>query len=102
MHQVTDKTGDVAGLMSCGSEGDIFLVTSEGTMIRTELGSIRICGRSSQGVIVMRTGEGEKVIGIASAPKENNEENEEAFFDDSGEISENTTESAEINAEMEE
>ena len=102
MHQVTDKTGDVAGLMICGSEGDIFLVTSEGTMIRTELGSIRICGRSSQGVIVMRTGEGEKVIGIASAPKENNEENEEAFSDDSGEVTENTTETTEINEEIEE
>ena len=50
----------------------------------------------------MRTGEGEKVIGIASAPKENNEENEEAFSDDSGEIGENTTESAEISGEIEE
>ncbi len=102
MHQVTDKTGDVAGLMVCGSEGDIFLVTSEGTMIRTELDSIRICGRSSQGVIIMRTGEGEKVIGIASAPKEANEENEEVFSDDSVESGENTTESAEISAESEE
>ena len=102
MHQVTDKTGDVAGLMVCGSEGDIFLVTSEGTMIRTELDSIRICGRSSQGVIIMRTGEGEKVIGIASAPKEANEENEEVFFDDSVESGENATESAETNEESEE
>ncbi|MBR5519310.1 MAG: DNA gyrase subunit A, partial [Clostridia bacterium] len=99
MHQVTDKTGEVAGLMVCDAEGDIFLVTSEGTMIRTELNSIRICGRSSQGVIVMRTGENEQVIGIAAAPKENDEENEEAESDANEESVENLTESSENSEE---
>jgi DNA gyrase subunit A len=53
------------------------LITSEGTIIRTEISSIRICGRASQGVIVMRTIEGEKVIGIASTPPEDNHDEDE-------------------------
>ena len=42
-----------------------------------EISSIRICGRASQGVIVMRTIEGEKVIGIASTPPEDNHDEDE-------------------------
>ena len=55
------------------SASGIFLVTSEGTMIRTELSAVRICGRSSQGVIIMRTQPGERVISLAAAPKEDEE-----------------------------
>ena len=59
--------------MACTPDSGIFLVTSEGTMIRTELSAVRICGRSSQGVIIMRTQPGERVISLAAAPKEDEE-----------------------------
>ena len=42
MHQLTDKTGAVAGMMVCSPDSGVFLITSEGTMIRTELSSVRI------------------------------------------------------------
>ena len=73
MHQLTEKTGALAGMMACTPDSGIFLVTSEGTMIRTELSAVRICGRSSQGVIIMRTQPGERVISLAAAPKEDEE-----------------------------
>ena len=98
MHQLTDKTGAVAGMMVCSPDSGVFLITSEGTMIRTELSSVRICGRSSQGVIVMRTQEGERVISLAAAPNEDdeeaveeNEENEENNGAPAEEILENQT-----------
>ncbi len=39
----------------------IILITDKGTLIRTPVKDIRICGRTSQGVIVFRV-ENEKVI----------------------------------------
>ena len=40
------------------------LVTSNGQMIRTRVGQVRIVGRSSQGVTIFRTAEGEKVVSV--------------------------------------
>ena len=53
-----------------GSE-DLLLVTQSGTLIRTDVDSIRIAGRATQGVIVMRLKEeGDSVIAMALADKE--------------------------------
>ena len=43
---------------------DLLLVTSGGQMIRTPVGQIRVVGRSSQGVTVFRTADGEKVVSV--------------------------------------
>jgi DNA gyrase subunit A len=58
---ITKKNGAIVMSFPV-SEGDqIMLMTDKGTLIRTNVKDIRICGRTSQGVIVFRT-EGEKVI----------------------------------------
>jgi DNA gyrase subunit A len=43
---------------------DLLLVTSGGQMIRTRVGQVRIVGRSSQGVTIFKTAEGEKVVSV--------------------------------------
>jgi DNA gyrase subunit A len=43
---------------------DLLLVTSSGQMIRTRVSQVRIVGRSSQGVTIFKTGEGEKVVSV--------------------------------------
>jgi DNA gyrase subunit A len=43
---------------------DLLLVTSSGQMIRTRVGQVRIVGRSSQGVTIFRTADGEKVVSV--------------------------------------
>ena len=56
-----------------GEDGgeDLLLVTQSGTLIRTDVDSIRIAGRATQGVIVMRLKEeGDSVIAMALADKE--------------------------------
>ena len=73
---LTDKTGLVAGIAVVDPENDIMMITDDGVIIRTPVEDIRQCGRNSQGVIVMRTGEDVKVISIARTDKE--EEDEEA------------------------
>ncbi|HJF51378.1 MAG TPA: DNA gyrase subunit A [Butyricicoccus pullicaecorum] len=76
LHGLTDKTGLVAGIAVVDLDNDIMMITDDGVIIRTPVEDIRQCGRNSQGVIVMRTGEDVKVISIARTDKE--EEDEEA------------------------
>ncbi|MBU2271570.1 MAG: DNA gyrase subunit A, partial [Alphaproteobacteria bacterium] len=47
---------------------DLLLVTSGGQMIRTPVGQVRIVGRSSQGVTIFRTAEGERVVSVERLP----------------------------------
>ena len=47
---------------------ELLLVTSGGQMIRTPVGQVRIVGRSSQGVTIFRTADGEKVVSVERLP----------------------------------
>ncbi len=77
LHEITDKTGLVSGLLITERNGEIVLITSVGTLIRTEIDKVRVCGRISQGVKIMKTGDEEKVIGVATVPEEEGDENAE-------------------------
>ena len=77
LHGLTDKTGLVAGIAVVDPENDIMMITDGGVIIRTPVEDIRQCGRNSQGVIVMRTGEDVKVISIARTDKEEEDEETE-------------------------
>ncbi len=67
---LTDKTGDLAALLLVHEEEDILLITDDGTIIRVPAADVRLCGRNTQGVRVMKLQEGSKVIGVARADKE--------------------------------
>ncbi|MBR6668727.1 MAG: DNA gyrase subunit A, partial [Clostridia bacterium] len=67
---LTEKTGDLAALLLVHEEEDILLITDDGTIIRTPAADVRLCGRNTQGVRVMRLAEDSKVIGVARAEKE--------------------------------
>ncbi len=69
-YMVTDKTGPVVGIKVVDGSEDIIVVTQSGTLIRTDVDGIRLAGRSTQGVIVMRfKEEGDQVIALALADK---------------------------------
>ena len=63
-YRLTDKTGPVAGALVVSEEDDVLLMESGGVVIRTPVRSIGIYGRDTQGVTLMRIGEGNRVIGI--------------------------------------
>ena len=70
-YMVTDKTGDVVGMKVVDGTEDLLLVTAAGILIRTPVESIRVAGRATQGVIVMRfKEEGDRVISMALADHE--------------------------------
>ena len=76
-YMVTDKTGPVVGVKVVDGSEDLLLVTQAGILIRTAVDNIRVAGRSTQGVIVMRfKEEGDKVISMALADRDEAEETE--------------------------
>ena len=73
-YMVTDKTGDVVGMKVVDGTEDLLLVTAAGILIRTPVENIRVAGRATQGVIVMRfKEEGDRVISLALADPEEKE-----------------------------
>ena len=70
-YMVTDKTGPVVGIKVVDGTEDLLLVTQAGILIRTHVDAIRMAGRATQGVIVMRfKEEGDQVIAMALADRE--------------------------------
>jgi DNA gyrase subunit A len=60
--KVTEKNGRVAGLAHVGEDEQILLITEQGMMIRTDVGSIRVAGRKTQGVRVINIDESDTVV----------------------------------------
>ena len=74
-YMVTEKTGCVIGMKLVDGTEDLLLVTEAGILIRTPVENIRVAGRATQGVIVMRfKEEGDKVISLALADPEEKDE----------------------------
>jgi len=66
---ITKKNGNIVMSFPVNEGDQIMLMTDKGTLIRTNVKDIRICGRTSQGVIVFRT-DGEKVISAVRIKEE--------------------------------
>ena len=74
-YAVTEKTGGVVGIKVVDGSEDLLLVTKNGILIRTPADNIRVAGRSTQGVIVMRfKEEGDQVISMALTDHEESED----------------------------
>ena len=70
-YMVTEKTGPIVGIKVVDGTEDLLLVTAAGILIRTPVENIRVAGRATQGVIVMRfKEEGDRVISMALADPE--------------------------------
>jgi DNA gyrase subunit A len=73
-YQVTEKTGKIAGAKVVDGSEDILLISDDGTIIRMAVEDVNCYGRTTQGVRVMRLSEGSRVISLAKADKEEDEE----------------------------
>ena len=72
-----EKYGDVAAIKVVDLKDDIIIISQEGIIIRIAAESIRVCSRPSKGVTVMKVNGNDKVVTIARAPHEAEEENSE-------------------------
>ena len=71
-YKVTPKTGTIVGIRITGEEEDVMLITDKGTIIRLAVKEVSVLGRSTQGVTLMRTNDGAKVVSIETIPTEEN------------------------------
>lgn len=82
---ITDKTGKVVSLIEVTDSDDLVVMTQGGVLIRQPVGEIRVIGRNTQGVRLIRLDEGDTIADITSVPHDEDD-------DESGEvITEETT-----------
>ena len=74
-YKVTQKTGKLIGIRVTDDSNDIMMITDKGTIIRISVKDVSVLGRSTQGVTLMRTNDGGKVVSIELVePEETNED----------------------------
>ena len=64
--KITEKTGEVVAMKVVTPDQELLLITTEGVVIRTSVDDIRSVGRNTQGVILMKTKEDDKVAALAT------------------------------------
>lgn len=68
--KVTEKTGNLVNLDPVLGDEDLFVLSEGGVLIRTRVKEVSSYGRASQGVTIMRLGEGDKVVAAMVLPDE--------------------------------
>ncbi len=99
-----EKYGDVAAIKVVNLDDDIIIISQEGIIIRIAAESIRVCSRPSKGVTVMKVNGDDKVVTIARAPHEAEEEISETENETEETVQDNSVEqetTAEENKENE-
>jgi DNA gyrase subunit A len=85
IHQITKKTGRIAGTLMIADDEEVMLITSEGIIIRLRGNDISTVGRVSQGVKLINLNKGVNVVSAAKITSELISEEEE-YLDESEEI----------------
>lgn len=67
--KVTEKTGAVVGLRVVQPEQDLLLINNDGIIIRMDVGQIRVIGRNTQGVALMRMVDNQRIVALAMVDK---------------------------------
>jgi DNA gyrase subunit A len=83
--KITDKNGAVAGIAHVGDDDQLLLITEQGMMIRTDVRSIRIAGRKTQGVRIINIDEGDIVVGAVKVVEKEQPEDENGPEDETPE-----------------
>ncbi|MEM7606681.1 MAG: DNA gyrase subunit A [Myxococcota bacterium] len=76
--QTSERNGEQVRLRLVDPDDGLMVITDGGQVIRTRVSEIREAGRNTQGVIIIRLGEGEKVVDIEPVPREEVEDAEDA------------------------
>ena len=73
-YKTTSKTGNIVGVRIANENQDVMMITDKGTLIRIEVKEVSILGRATQGVTLMRTNDGGKVVSIETISDEETSE----------------------------
>ncbi len=92
---ITEKTGDLISIKSVDDTNDLMIITQSGLTIRMSVSSLRILGRTAQGVRLINLKEGDKIASITIVPA--SDDHEETSLNDNDESE--FTEDSEVQAE---
>ena len=70
VHNISEKTGLLAGIVSVSEDDDIMIITNQGQIVRTPAAGIPVYSRTASGVIVMRLSEGQSVANVTKLASE--------------------------------
>ncbi len=80
-HNLTDKTGLLAGIAAVDDGDDLMMITNLGTIIRTPVAQINTYSRTAAGVIVMRLSDGQSIVNFSKVAHEDEESADETPAD---------------------
>jgi DNA gyrase subunit A len=67
---VSDRTGNVVSCLSVNDKDSVIVTTTKGMALRTSMKELRVMGRATQGVHVVKLKEGDRVADVVKVPKE--------------------------------
>ncbi len=70
---ITEKTGNLVGILSVTEEDGLMIICKSGMTIRTAIDKLRIMGRATQGVRLINLKEKDSIAGLAKTPREEEE-----------------------------
>lgn len=92
---VTEKTGSLIAIKDVTDENDLMIITRNGIAIRMKMEDVRVMGRATQGVRLIKIRDNDNIASVARVPKvdeeEEAEENQEFNSDDSNNNEENNS-----------
>lgn len=68
--KVTDKTGEIISSLSVDDSDSVIVTTTKGMILRTSMKDLRVMGRATQGVHVVRLKDGDRVADAVKVPRE--------------------------------
>jgi DNA gyrase subunit A len=74
----SDRNGNLVGAVQVFDGDELMLISNQGTLVRTRADEVSVLGRNTQGVRVIRTKEGETLVGVERI----DEPAEEEIFDE--------------------
>ena len=76
--RTSERNGAVVGAQIVGESDEIMLITDGGKLVRTRVNEVKVLGRSTQGVKLIRLSDGERLAGIERIAEDRGEIDEEA------------------------
>ena len=74
--KVNERTGELVAIKAVNDEDDLMITNKSGIVIRTAIDSLRVSGRATQGVRLIRLEKGDAIADLAVVPHEEGEETE--------------------------
>ncbi len=73
---ITEKTGALVGILSVNDDNDLMIINKSGVLIRLDISTLRVMGRATQGVRLIKLTKNDVISSIARIEKTDEEEEE--------------------------